>query len=773
MHHPWHATARYIEDDPKLRADVVAGKHDNLLNDPQYSKALRYIKHKYAGSAAVQPKPQPPAQGIGTGRAAAKRSVAFVSPSVAEHLDFPQAVSGLGSNRQKMLEKASAEIDQALGLKTHDSQAVGAWSDGAENSMMTEVEGGTFDQLRVAAAMKAHLAQQKAALIFQEDPAGKETLVHFAATGSLATIHDNLLADGVEFHTLIPTQGGATVYVADLDGSAHDAIEHAAQRYDATPEFHIGHAEFIPPETKSDGSDAEQREFSQREYERIIAGSGVEGSAALWQRIHHAYGAALQGVKDAFDPNEPRKPKGQAGGGEWTPGFGGSAAGSTTFHKGNPVSTLPLNGKALVSWGGDDLPKGNAGWDTLAQNDSKDKPFDEPPLPKLAAGKHQAAGVIIREPDGRVWIVHPTNQYGGYNATFPKGTVEPGMSLRGTALKEAYEESGLGVRLTGYAGDIERDTSVARYYYAERMAGSPADAGWESEAVTLAPVSELKNHLNKKVDHDIVDLIIGKKPSLEEKLAATQAEAGAPTDISKWKKTSGNLGSNPGGQYTDENGALHYVKLQKSNDHAKNEFLAARLYEAAGAPILNTQLVDLGGGKLGTETLWKDKENIDLKNAEHRKLAQEHFATQAWLANWDAVGMGQHENDWNQAMVDGKMTTVDPGGSLIFRAQGGPKGNAWGDSVGEWDTMRHGSNPQANAVYGEMTGPQLRASSLKVAKIPDAKIRQLSYEHGPGSPEERIALGNRLIARKRDLIKRAMTTSDRRSHVRIHWDIAA
>jgi hypothetical protein len=193
------------------------------------------------------------------------------------------------------------------------------------------------------------------------------------------------------------------------------------------------------------------------------------------------------------------------------------------------------------------------------------------------------------------------------------------MSLRGTALKEAFEESGLGVRLTGFAGDIERDTSVARYYYAERMAGTPADAGWESQAVTLSPVSELKNHLNKKVDHDIVDTFFGGKvkaavtgsaktpktydpsglgepdfkigPTLAggtpvgQAVAAAKQAPDAPTDISKWKKVSGNKGSNPGGQYLDEKGDTHYVKLQKSNDHAKNEFLAARLFEAAGSPI--------------------------------------------------------------------------------------------------------------------------------------------------------------------------------------------
>jgi hypothetical protein len=290
------------------------------------------------------------------------------------------------------------------------------------------------------------------------------------------------------------------------------------------------------------------------------------------------------------------------------------------------------------------------------------------------------------------------------------------------------------------------------------------------------------------VDHDIVDTFFGGKvkaavsksaetpasftepeikvgpnlaggvPVAQAAAAAKQATPGVPVNISKWKKTSNNKGSNPGGQYTDEAGVLHYVKLQKSNDHAKNEFLAARLFEAAGSPVLDTQLVDLGGGKLGTHTVWQDKTNIDLNNPDHLKQAQENFATNAWLANWDAIGMGQHEDDWNQAVVGGKMTTVDPGGSMIFRAQGGPKGAAWGDSVGEWDTMRHGNNPQANKAYGGMTNRQLRDSVLKVVKIPDKTIRELTNQHGPGDAMARADLAARLIKRKRDLMKRAMTT---------------
>jgi hypothetical protein len=123
----------------------------------------------------------------------------------------------------------------------------------------------------------------------------------------------------------------------------------------------------------------------------------------------------------------------------------------------------------------------------------------------------------------------------------------------------------------------------------------------------------------------------------------------------------------------DETGKKHYVKFAKSEAHARNEHLAAKLYEAAGAPVLKTKLVDTGG-KVGTATEWADRRDIDIKDVDDRRQAHPHFATHAWLANWDAAGL-THDN---QAEVDDKMTTLDPGGALIFRAQGGLKGEAFG-----------------------------------------------------------------------------------------------
>lgn len=167
-----------------------------------------------------------------------------------------------------------------------------------------------------------------------------------------------------------------------------------------------------------------------------------------------------------------------------------------------PDGPMPveLAGIGFDSWRG--APTDNAGWEQLAaQNLIDEPPFDPPP------GKKVAAGVVVMERDGRVWIVAPSNAFGNYPATFPKGTRDAGMSLQGTALREAFEEAGLRVELTGFLVDVARSTSHTRYYLARRLSGNPADMAWESQCVTLTPVSELATLLTNKNDAPIIQAI--------------------------------------------------------------------------------------------------------------------------------------------------------------------------------------------------------------------------------------------------------------------------
>lgn len=171
-----------------------------------------------------------------------------------------------------------------------------------------------------------------------------------------------------------------------------------------------------------------------------------------------------------------------------------------TFVPGGDVPRT-LNGVPVRRWR--DHPRTAEGWDYC---DGIMDELDEPPL-QLKSGKYAASGAVIEEPDGRVWLVSPTNEFGGYKASFPKGTAEDGLSLQANALKEVFEEAGLQVKIVGLLGDFERSTSIARMYRAVRVGGDPTAMGWESQAVSLVPKDRLYEHLNHWGDHGTAEAL--------------------------------------------------------------------------------------------------------------------------------------------------------------------------------------------------------------------------------------------------------------------------
>ncbi|AFU46496.1 hypothetical protein C380_13985 [Acidovorax sp. KKS102] len=123
----------------------------------------------------------------------------------------------------------------------------------------------------------------------------------------------------------------------------------------------------------------------------------------------------------------------------------------------------------------------------------------------LNFGVFQGLGIL--EGDGRIWVVSPSNAFGGYVNTFPKGKLDWGLGLRANALKEGFEESGLRVALTGFLCDSHRTTSVTRYYLAKRVGGHPANMGWETQALSLVPRARLAEFVSHKNDQVILQAL--------------------------------------------------------------------------------------------------------------------------------------------------------------------------------------------------------------------------------------------------------------------------
>ncbi|QPK61876.1 hypothetical protein IVG45_13490 [Methylomonas sp. LL1] len=216
-------------------------------------------------------------------------------------------------------------------------------------------------------------------------------------------------------------------------------------------------------------------------------------------------------------------------------------------------------------------------------------------------------------------------------------------------------------------------------------------------------------------------------------------------DTSTMQRVGGQLGTNPAGIFQDNNGRRYYVKTLESPAHARNEMIAAKLYHLAGAPTL-TYVSTTAPDQIATEWIELDKKCIAHLNESERKKAQRWFGVHAWTANWDAAGY----NGDNQGVVNGKVLTLDVGGALAFRAQGDPKGKAFGTRVDELDVLRTDEgNPHAVRLFSDMSPDEIEQAIMVVLRIADQQIHQVIIDSGGGD-----ALAEKMIARKADMARR-------------------
>jgi ADP-ribose pyrophosphatase YjhB (NUDIX family) len=337
-----------------------------------------------------------------------------------------------------------------------------------------------------------------------------------------------------------------------------------------------------------------------------------------------------------------------------------------------PLGVTELNGIPFTPW--IDAPKSIEEW---AQVDGT-LDMEEPPL-KNTNNKKVGAGVVIIEPDGRIWIVEPTNHFGGYHHTFPKGGWEKGLNLQQTAIKEAFEESGLKVQITGFHSDSEGDTTMNRYYTAKRVGGTPEAHGWETQAVKLVPPEELKNY-----------------PRRDKKKLGNVATAHNMLH----QKLGPQMGTNAGGLYRGKDGVDRYIKFYKDPVRPESEMLANNFYRDIGiaSPNSNTFIVDKHQIGFSSDIIpGKELNEVPLTPELARKILSG-FIGDIMTANYDAVGLN-HDN----IIVDeqGTPIRIDQGGAFLHRAMesSGRKKEEMLDAISEWDGLQ---NPQINPAYAKI-----------------------------------------------------------------------
>ena len=352
-----------------------------------------------------------------------------------------------------------------------------------------------------------------------------------------------------------------------------------------------------------------------------------------------------------------------------------------------------------------------------------------------------------------------------------------------TSARELYEELGIdptGMTVAGgakktVAPDWEYDYSVIDTADETIIDGIDLKKNPEISELGWFTADEIRalqanDEMHGDVDSQILDDIfgIGDAPAtnpliIDETIFTPDEEPDGFVDLTGFTQTSGKGGSNPGGTFQAPDGKKYYAKFQRSDMHAANEVAAAKLYDAAGVPSADINHGALEGKDNVTQSpiIYVDRNKSPQTDPALGKKTQEGFAIDAWLGNWDGV-----VNDNTLADANGDPIRMDVGGSLLFRAQGAPKGSQFGDTVTEIDSLRDPRiNADAAAVYGSMTDAEITESAKKLLNISEDDIDNIVDDAFAGvdsaNKTDVDALKATLKARRLDILNRfGLTESD-------------
>ena len=162
-------------------------------------------------------------------------------------------------------------------------------------------------------------------------------------------------------------------------------------------------------------------------------------------------------------------------------------------------------------------------------------------------------------------------------------------------------------------------------------------------------------------------------------------------------------------------------KRGDSPAHIQNEYDMNRFLNELGVPVPQAQMQD---GLMLTQMEEGQQMGFNPSAGDIRQLTRD-FVPHATIANWDMLGLGR---DNVIRRPDGTLSYVDVGGAGAFRAQGAPKGGAFGSTVGELDTLRD-KNPELAGIseadlgrsYDTYGGEDAMTQALNVLRNPNTR----------------------------------------------------
>jgi len=174
-------------------------------------------------------------------------NLGIVSPNTKTDLKIQQAIAGMSSSDETRLLNKAINLSCVVRSRIRAFRALGAWSDGAEHSVLLRVKGDEAT-LRYVLSRMGRDSQQKYVIYFHPNAAGAVDLYTLRPrTGSrnLVALSNKLERAGIPFRTIVPANGTTAVYVIDLDRNLRSKILAAARTLRARVNSETGNSQLF------------------------------------------------------------------------------------------------------------------------------------------------------------------------------------------------------------------------------------------------------------------------------------------------------------------------------------------------------------------------------------------------------------------------------------------------------------------------------------------------------------------------------------------------
>ncbi len=160
---------------------------------------------------------------------------------------------------------------------------------------------------------------------------------------------------------------------------------------------------------------------------------------------------------------------------------------------------------------------------------------------------------------------------------------------------------------------------------------------------------------------------------------------------------------------------------QLNKEQLIDEYIADSIYSEMGFNVANAKIYESGKYKVSEFIKGKNLNTFSGDEEEFKSIKKEiqkAFVLDCLLANWDVVGTaGRLGGDNIRITEDGSVYRIDNGGALRFRARGERKGDVFGSSVNELDSMRI-----RNVLFNDISDAQIKLQIDEISNNEDKII---------------------------------------------------